>query len=225
MSPLDATLRTELAPLGYAVDTSLKCTSDRLARLKVARYEDQTILGIGRYVSLGQPQSEDVDRAELDAITGEGFGSWFIQRIRDRPWAPSLHLGQIDGAWAARNALIAGYQPGTHGGIDLENVALESSLLSIRDYIAGRAEAYMDVGGFPSVLYVGFDSILTPLQLWQIPSVHLYWKDWGPRTVDKRGFAVVQLAGDIELNGVLVDLDEIRADELGGRLEWTVAAS
>ena len=36
MSPLEATLRTELAPLGYAVDTSLKCTADRLARIKAA---------------------------------------------------------------------------------------------------------------------------------------------------------------------------------------------
>jgi hypothetical protein len=217
-------MRTETAPLGYAVDTDAKCTPAVLARLKAGRYEGQTLGGIGRYVSLGQPQPGDIDRAELEAITSEGFGSWFFQHVRDRPWTPSLRLGQIDGAWAARNALVAGYEPGTHGGIDLENVAHDSAHSAIVDYIEARAEAHTTIGGYPSVLYVGFNSWLSPEELWQLANIHLYMKDWGEHTVLHRGFAVSQIAGDLEINGVLVDLDELQVDLLGGRLEWTVAS-
>lgn len=208
----------------YGIDTDTKLTALSLRQLAAAQYQGKPLRAIGRYVSLSQPSPLDVTKGELDMVFGEGFASWPIMHAHRIGWMPSDQLGAIDGQWAARNAIAAGYESMTHLEADLEGVAQGATKQQIDDWIGAVAVAAAKVAGLPVVLYDGWRSGLDAEELWELPTVHLYATDRAMRKVAHRGTASEQVAMDVVLpgTGVLVDVDSFHPDLLGGEYRFTV---
>lgn len=217
-------MKSAVAPACLACDTDTKLTASSATALAAAVYVGESIAGVCRYVSISQPREGDIDTDEANAITAAGLGLWLIQHPLNPGWAPSGQLGDIHGTWAARNATQAGYPEGCHLGIDLEGVKATTPKQDVIDYIAERVQQATAVG-YPSVLYCGFESVLSAIEESELPTVHLYWSDFAfGRTLPGRGFVVRQFAPNITLAGVQVDMDRIvEKDNLGGQLVWAVA--
>lgn len=209
----------------FGVDTDTRLTPASIRQLAGARYQKSPLRAIGRYVSLSQPSPLDVTAGELGAILEAGFGSWPILHAHRVGWMPSEQLGTIDGQWAARNAIAAGYEPMTHLELDLEGVGATASRSQIDDWVGAAAVAIAKTGGFPVVLYVGWREGLGPEELWELPTVHLYASDGAIRKVAHRGTAAEQVAMNVVLSGTgtLVDVDSFHPDLLGGEYRFTVA--
>jgi glycoside hydrolase-like protein len=178
-----------------------------------------------RYVGLSQPNASDIDPDEMAIILGEVGALWLVQHPLNAGWSPSGQLGQAHGTSAARNAKAAGYLSAAVLWQDLEGVSEASSMQSVIDYTNEWGNA-VTAAGFLHGLYVGFDAILTPSQLYRsLPTVRTYWSDFGSRAVEVRGFAMKQYTNSISLPDVpfAVDLDICGPDMLGARPTWMIA--
>ena len=209
----------------YGIDTDTKLSVASLKQLALARYQGDPIRAIGRYLSLSQPVPSDITSDELDGILGEGFASYPILHAHHVGWMPSEQLGSLDGEWAARNAIKAGYVQGTHLEIDLEGVSPQASKSQVEDWVGAASIAVAKAAGFPVILYDGWDAILGSEELWDLPTVHLYATDIAMRKIAHRGTASEQVAMDVVLGGtgVLVDVDSLHPDLFGDQMRLTVA--
>jgi hypothetical protein len=151
------------------------------------------------------------------------MGLWLVQHVKMPGWEASAQLGSDLGGSAAEYARAVGYLPGAHLATDQEGCK------SVGDPVIAFLEAWAKeatASGFDflPLAYDGYAAGLTPEQFYSsLPSFHLYWADYGPRVVAHRGFAIKQHAQQQfpELPWP-VDLDDVKGDQLGGRLRWMV---
>ena len=212
---------TPATPGALVVDTDTKLTPYMLDGLELADYNGQRCKAIGRYVGLSQNGGHDIDQAELEAITSRDLACFLIQHVRYPGWSPSGQLGAADGASAARNARAAQYAEGCHLFCDLEGVPPGTPAQYVIDYCDAWSAAVR--GSYEPALYVGYQAILSPEQLWELPDFHLYARDSGPRVVAHRGVAWSQFRLDVMFGGVKVDLGTVSADMLGSSMLWCAA--
>jgi len=179
----------------------------------------QAIRGIGRYVSLHEPEfAGDALAQEIRLIQSRGYGLWLVQHVLNPGWIASAQLGADLGGAARDNALSVGYLPTCHLGLDLEGtVSKGTPVLDFVEAWAGEVSR-----SFPVVLYVGYDSGLTANDLYYgLDQVHLYWGAPGPWDVAIRHFALRQ-GLTTTVGGFEVDPDRIEEDSLGGKLTWMI---
>ena len=215
------TLIASAAPNGLAIDTSARISPAAAIEIAAAQINGQPILGIGRYVSLHEPEpSSDITSDELLGITeGAGLGCWLVQHVFSK-WSASAALGTEEGKIARDNALAVGYPLGCHLFLDLEGCQTVGQV-NIDYCNAWAAEV---IAAFPPGLYRGFASGISSAQAYvSLPTYHLYWKAPGPWDVDIRGCAIVQ-GMTTTVVGIPADPDTLSADKLGGRLTWAKAA-
>ena len=215
------------APDCLAVDTNAKLNAAQCKTLATSGLTlpgenlVRPIKGVCRYVSLHTPEPvSDIDSEELSDILNAGLGLWLVQHCLNPGWVATEALGMKLGAAAYDNAKAAGYAAGAHLALDLEGCA------TIGHAVVDFVEAWCAqlAGEYLPLLYVGYACGLSPDQLYEaLPSVHLYWSDFGPRTVSVRGFAIKQHA-QTAVHGIPVDPDVLSADNLGDRLMWMTAA-
>jgi hypothetical protein len=210
-----------LARESYGVDTNAKLTAQSAQSLRGANYQGQTIEFVARYVSIGAAAPGDITPQELETILGAGLALLLVQHVRLPGWVPSGAQGAMDGGHAAESATAAGYPQTAHIVLDLEGVAPGTSA----DAVIGHANAWsaaVVAAGYQAMLYVGYNAILTPQQLYDLPDFNRYWSDFGERQVAVRGFCMKQLSGTTELPGVPfgIDPDRIMADAKGDLPTW-----
>lgn len=198
----------------WGFDTNTKLTATSAAALAASQYDGEMLEFCWRYVFFGPARSGDLSTLETDAILGAGLRLLVVQHCRNPGWTASGQLGAADGAWAVRNARDAGYMPGCHIALDLEG--LKNSGHPVEDHVVEWCNA-AHAGGYPPVIYVGYDAGLNPDELWQIPNVDRYWSDFGQRAVTNRGFCCKQHA-QTRVTGIDIDPDHAMPDALGGRL-------
>jgi len=205
----------QAAPDCQGVDTNFKLTPAGAQSLYASG-----IRGVARYVSLHEPEpASDITAEELAGILGAGLGLWLVQHVLMPGWIASADLGRKLGAAARDNAAAVGYLPGAHLALDLEGCR------TVGTDVTAYVEAWAgEVAPYLPLLYVGYAAGLTPAELYALPSVHFYWSDFGPRSVDVCGFAIKQHA-QTAVAGIPVDPDTIGADALGRRLMWMIAGS
>jgi hypothetical protein len=164
-----------------------------------------------------------VTREELAEVTGEGIGMWAIQFARTHGW--SEETGAADGAAAVRNALAAGFPPGSVVEMDLEGkIPLELQA----PYANCWYEAATREGGGELAGYIGEGVLLSASQLFHELAFRRYHRSMSQvPNVDVRGYQMLQLFPDDQelavLPGRRFDLDVVQGDYLGGRWTWTVA--
>ena len=194
------------------VDTNEKLTAASCMRLTASVYAGQTPAFVWRYLSIREEHVSDLTGDERDAILNSGLALGAVSHVRYPGWAANYAQGKIDGEQALKNAKAVGYLEGCHMGLDLEGCASVGTPVS--EYV--NAWCLAVIQAHPVILYVGYASGLTADQLYyDLPHVHLYWSDFGPRKVSVRGFALKQLSGTLSLGGVGVDPDRVLVDAKG----------
>jgi hypothetical protein len=210
----------------FGVDTNAKLTAQSAQQLAAATYQGSAIEFIARYVSLGAPSPGDITGDEVNAILAAGLALLLVQHVRNPGWTPSGAQGTSDGQHAAAHASSVGYAAGAHLVMDLEGVAAGTPAQAVIDHVNGWASAVIQAG-YQAMLYVGYEAILTPQQLYEaLPDIHRYWSDFGNRSVATRGFCMKQVSGTTHLAGVPfgIDPDQITADAKGDRPTWMEAS-
>jgi hypothetical protein len=194
---------------GKWCDTSWKPTKAQLQALRDAGY-----VGIIRYLPLPlNDASHDIDASELKEILTIGLELLLVQHVRRPPWSPGLHPGSVDGASAAEWAKGVGY-PDAHIYLDLEGLLGDAAAQVTVDYCNAWASRVLQ-SGFRAGLYVGYDTFLTPEQLYWDLIVDTYWSDAARRHVAERGCAMAQGA-EHTVDGLTIDEDALAPDLHGG---------
>lgn len=218
------TLTPTPAPDGaLGIDADQVFTDAMLARAALASYKGRKVAVIGRYVGLGSNGMGDISAAELTRITeGHHFGCWLSQHAPNEGWTPSAQRGIAAGDAARVNALAAGYAEGAHLQYDLEGVAEGTKPEQVMEDVDAWGRRVRDY--FAPILYVGWRSILSPEQLWELHAFHAYSCDWDTaREVANRGFCYRQFLGDTFFAGIRVDLGTAMVDTRGARLIFAAA--
>jgi len=214
------------APDCLVIDTSEAVTPELALRLAQTNLLGLSIQGVGQYVGLHDGNGpNDITPERLRGILDAGLGLFLIQHCFNPGWHASGELGEELGTNARRNAQLVGYGEGAVLVPDLEGCA------SVGQPVIDFCNAWVDQvkAVFTPLLYVGFSCGLSAEQLYDaLPDVHAYGSDVGPREVATRGFVWKQhpettlhlgTAGDLR-----VDPGTLRADALGGRMRWMIAA-
>lgn len=220
------TYRVVSAPECLACDTSAGVTSAQARALAATTWKGERVRGLAQYVPIDakRPGPGDITAGRLQGILAAGLGLWLVQHVKFPTWIASAQLGADMGGAAAQYAKSVGYLPGCNLGVDQEGC--RSVGRPVADFLEAWAKEVAAEGfTYPATVYEGFAAGLTAEQLYEwLPDVHSYWSDYGPgRAVAVRGFEVVQHAQQM-LPGLpfYVDLDTIKADLLGGRLQWMI---
>lgn len=202
-------------PECWGCDTAWKIGAEAAKNLTRAPLPNgNPIKFIFRYVSLGSPSPGDITPQERDAILSSGLYLLLVQHVQFPGWTATVSNGQAHGEAAAGHAESVGYPPGAHLALDMEG--LGNNGFTVADSIAAWCKPVIDAGFLP-LLYVGYACGLTPKALYDLPDVHRYWKDAGPRSVDTRGFCCIQYP-EVTVAGIRIDPDKHQADHLGGTL-------
>jgi hypothetical protein len=237
-------MRAASAPSGVlAVDTTTKMTPSLVRALSQAQWNGESICGIGRYVSLRQVNTSfDISQDELALIVdpandaqGAGLGCWLVQHCRygvgsvQSPdgWMPNEQLGSFDGMVARRHAALVEYPVAAHIALDFEGVNPAAPKAVCTAHCDAWAESLTDEATntptFLPLLYDGYSPVLAGEEIWQLPTFHAYWRGGGGPVVPHRGFVLEQVALDVVVAGVKVDINRVHTDALGGNLVWCVA--
>jgi len=221
------TLRAAAAPSCLVIDVDRPLSDHDLDQLLLAEYDGEKIGGIGRYVGLERNGAGDASAAEIIRITSRGFGLWLSQHVlapdaQGNGWIATPALGQRFGRSARINALDIGYPEAAHLECDLEGVRLGTPADAVSGYAVSWATESAE---FPALLYVGYDAILSPDELWALPNVHAYACDWGGRRVTNRGFVMRQTEPDVVIAGIRCDVGRCAPDLKGNSLVWAALTS
>lgn len=162
---------------------------------------------------------------ERDAILGSGMALLVVGYSRKPGWSPTGALGAQDGAAAVVHAGQAGLPVGMHLFCDLESPARSATADDCIAYVNAWSAA-VRAAGYRTGLYVGYGLPLTAAQLFHALEVDCYWHSCSQvPDVEVRGYALVQDAhANQVLAGVQVDVDTLKADNLGGVPCWLEAA-
>jgi GH25 family lysozyme M1 (1,4-beta-N-acetylmuramidase) len=111
--------------------------------------------------------------------------------------------------------------PGVNVWCDLEGVAAGTPVQDVIAYCQAWYYAVHHAGYLPGI-YVGYDVILNPDQLYNDISFQHYWRAYNGPQVTTRGFQLVQESEKI-LDGTRFDPDLAQNDNLGDPAFWLAA--
>ena len=164
-------------------------------------------------------QAGNLTRAEALDILNAGLALMAVQHVELPPWKPNTNLGTMYGKYAATYAQqIVALPPGVNIWCDLEGVAAG---VSVQDVIAYCQAWYYEVhsAGYVPGIYVGYDVVLTPDQLYNDISFQHYWRAYNGPEVSTRGFQLIQKTQKI-LDGIEYDPDVAQTDGMGDSALW-----
>lgn len=172
------------------------------ASLVTAGYE-------GVIVDTYSAQATDVQ----GALTA-GLGVMAFQGFDPQAWAdPALAVSRAQQAVTFSQAVE--YPKGATVWLDFESCA--TSYAEAAAWINAWAQTVRASGCWPG-LYVGAPEPLSGLQLYGLLTGMLhYWESESTvPMVAHRGYQIIQEQGNVLVNGILIDIDRIQMDDLGG---------
>jgi len=204
----------EPVPDSLLFDTSQRCSAAQLLALRAAGFRG----GVRTVTFSAAPDPSDITAAEVEDFMAAGLGLMVYQRVRNPGWLPSAALGEADAVVSLAKVAAAGYLAGGSLWDDLEGIGGVGG--ATVEYANAKAGAVKAAGYAPGE-YVGFEVPLTGEQLFRDLAASCYWRAPGNiPDVEGRGYALVQVAENVPVAGVLVDVSVARADRLGGRASW-----
>lgn len=221
--------KIEMVPVGALLidcNTKLTAASAKAVAGAVDSYgRSLGIRGVIRYVSIGEPDPNDLDYEEVAAILGGGLSLMAVQHAHGAGWMPDGIRGGNDGLHAGTNAMKAGCMPGMTMWCDLEGVNAAATV----EITAAWANAWwssVKTVGYDRGLYVGSESVLNAQQLYSLLAFRSYWSSFSSvPTPAHRGFQMFQIwGGDARASGTVanipVDFNICGRDRLGGGPNW-----
>ncbi len=156
---------------------------------------------------------------EALAILNAGLALMPVQHVALPGWQPNTNLGTIYGNYAATYASqVVQLPPGVNVWCDLEGVAPNTDPRDVIDYCQAWYYA-LHIAGYVPGIYVGYDTMLSPEQLYNNLSFQHYWRAYNGPEVATRGFELIQQT-EKTLNGITFDPDLTQEDEMGGAALW-----
>jgi len=198
---------------GFDVDQVL--TAKNALDLKNAGY-DFCIRYIPRMASL---QQGNLTNAEALNILNAGLALMAVQHVALPGWSPNTSLGTAYGNYAAQYAKeVVGLPPGINIWCDLEGVAPATPAASVIAYCQAWYYAVHAAGYVPGI-YVGYDTMLSPQQLYSDLSFQHYWRAYNGPQVSTRGFQLVQHT-QTTVGKIAIDPDTTEDDHLDDAVLW-----
>lgn len=156
--------------------------------------------------------------SEKKIILAAGLSLGAVQHVPEPGWVPSAGLGASYGEYAAAYAKSIGLLLEMNLWADLEEVAPQTSTQSVIDYCTAWYKA-VSAGGYTPGLYVGWNIVLDPRQLYENLPFRHYWNAYNGSGIAVRGCQLLQHNRQT-LNGVAYDPNTSQADHLGGTAIW-----
>jgi len=204
----------EAVPDALIFDTEFPCSLDQLLALKAIGFRG----GVRTVTVEKAVDPSDVTAKEVENFMAAGLGLMLYQRPRNPGWLPSATLGKADAEVFVAKATAAQYMVGGTTWDDLEGIGGNGAATIA---YANAKAVDMRAAKFFLGDYVGFDVPLTGDELFHDLVVTTYWRSLSnvPDVV-KRGYSMIQIAENVPVAGVVVDINLARADKLGGRPYW-----
>jgi len=156
--------------------------------------------------------------AEAQIILNAGMALMPVQHVSLPGWQPNTNLGTQYGNFAASYAKEIGLPAGINVWCDLEGVATGTPPQDVIAYCQAWYNAVHAAGYVPGV-YVGYDTMLTPDQLYNDISFQHYWRAYNGPQVTTRGFQLIQKT-EKTIDGITFDPDVTQHDGLGDSVFW-----
>ncbi len=161
----------------------------------------------------------NLTNAEAMAILDAGLALMAVQHVALPGWAPNTNLGTIYGNYAATYAAqVVGLPPGVNVWCDLEGVAAGTPPANVIAYCQAWYYAVHIAGYIPGI-YVGYDTMLSPEQLYDDLSFQHYWRAYNGPEVATRGFQLIQKPQKT-LDGITYDPNVAQNDTMGDSALW-----
>jgi glycoside hydrolase-like protein len=204
----------EPVPDALIFDTDQRCSLAQLRALRAVGFRG----GVRTVTFSEATDPSDLTAQEVDDFMAAGLGLMVYQRVRYPGWLPSGALGAADAGVALAKVAAAGYLAGGSLWGDLEGIGGTGS--ATVEY-ANTKDRAIAGGGYHPGEYVGFEVPLTGQDLFRSLLADCYWKSFSHvPDVEERGYAIEQIAENVLVAGVLVDVSVARADKLNGRARW-----
>jgi len=166
-----------------------------------------------------QLQAGNLTHAESLDILNAGLALMAVQHVELPPWRPNTNLGTLYGQYAATYASdIVALPPGMNLWCDLEGIAPGTPVQDVIAYCQAWYYAVHHAGYIPGI-YVGYDVILTPDQLYNDISFQHYWRAYNGPEVATRGFQLIQKT-EKKLGDITFDPNVAQTDDLGDSALW-----
>jgi hypothetical protein len=204
----------EPVPDALLFDTDVRCSLAQLLALAAAGFRG----GVRTVTVDAAADPTDITAEEVEDFMAAKLGLMIYQRPRNPGWLPSAALGKADAAVFAAKAASARYLVGCSAWDDLEGIGGNASatIAYANEKAASLKQAQYEPGA-----YIGFDLPLTGDELFQDLILTAYWRSVSDvPDVTTRGYTMVQIAENVSVAGVLVDVNIVQADRLGGRPFW-----
>jgi hypothetical protein len=161
----------------------------------------------------------NITYAEALDILNAGLALMVVQHVALPGWSPTADLGTAYGSYAATYIQqFVGFPPGVNIWCDLEGVANGTTAQDVIAYCRAWYNAVKAAGYIPGI-YVGYDVVLSPEQLYQdLPFKH-YWRAYNGPQVATRGYQLLQKI-EVRVNHITIDPNIIQSDNLGGLPYW-----
>jgi hypothetical protein len=209
----------EPVPDALLFDTDTPCSLAHLLALKAVGFRG----GIRTVTVDAAPDPSDITAQEVRDFMAAGLGLMLYQRVRNPGWIPSADLGKRDAEVFVQKSQRAGYLQSASAWDDLEGIrgAADTAIAYANEKAASLKTAKYAPGD-----YVGFDVPLTGDQLFQDLIVSCYWRSLSNvPDVATRGYAMLQIAVNVRVAEIGLDVNLVCADRLGGRPFWMRNAS
>jgi Domain of unknown function (DUF1906) len=179
--------------------------------------------GIRTVTVSAAPDPSDVTAEEVADFLQAGLGLMVYQRPRGPGWLPSATLGAADAEVLLEKTARAGILVGVSRWDDLEGIS--GTAAATVAYANAKAAAVRSAGSPPGE-YIGFEVPLGGIALYEELTSSCYWQSGSNvPIVAVRGYAMRQIAENVTIAGVTVDVSFATADQLGGRAYWMRAAA
>ncbi|HLZ86091.1 MAG TPA: DUF1906 domain-containing protein [Puia sp.] len=161
----------------------------------------------------------NLTNAEALVILDAGLALMAVQHVALPGWQPNTNLGTLYGNFAATYAKqVVRLPPGMNIWCDLEGVAPGTPPQEVIAYCQAWYYSVHTAGYIPGI-YVGYDTMLSPEQLYNDISFQHYWQAYNGPDVATRGFQLIQET-EKTLNGIPFDPDLTKTDNMGDSALW-----
>lgn len=151
---------------------------------------------------------------EIESVISSGLALSLVQHVPLPGWQPSEELGKEYGEYAGTYCEQIGLPKGVNVWLDLEEVSSSATAQQVIDYCQAWYVAVLSHGFLPG-LYVGWNVIISPEQLYSKLSYKNYWRAYNGGAVATRGFQLIQET-EKTLNGITYDPNHVQIDAFGG---------
>lgn len=135
---------------------------------------------VKRYVPRITQSSIDLTKDEVNRVLAAGLAISPVQHVEKENWTPSPEKGASYGARAAQAAGDCGIVLGANVWLDLEGVSLRTDPEIVIRYCNAWHDAVANAGYLPGI-YIGWQAILTPDQLYRRLKFTRYWSAYNLR--------------------------------------------